>query len=139
MNPQRHRLTVIWGIPEARSEEEPVLQDHPNTNSEGHHRDKGEVGPSASDGKRISAKEDFIELNGILDALKTTVDHPGDLAKHNEVRTTIKNTNGPSLPLQSVTTMSGTLRMQCPNASSKEYQNGYEWQSYHMSNSERST
>ena len=80
-------------LEDPRGEDEPAPQDQSNTNSEGHPSDKGEAGSSASDGKRISAKEDFIELNDILHALKTTVDHPSDLAKHSEERTTIKNSN----------------------------------------------
>ena len=76
-----------------RDEKEPTLQDQPNTTPERHDSDKGESAPSASDRKRDSAKENFIELGSILHALKTTVDYPDDLAKHNKVRTTIKKSN----------------------------------------------
>ena len=48
----------------SRGEDEPTLQGQSNINSKGHHSDKGEAGfGSVSDGKGISAKKDFIELN----------------------------------------------------------------------------
>ena len=68
---------------ELNDETESTLQDQSNIAPEEHDDD-------ASDGERISAKEDFIELSNILHALKTTVEYPDDIAKHNEVRTTMK-------------------------------------------------
>ena len=50
----------------------------------------GEHHGDASDEEMISTKEDFIELSNILQVLKTAVEYPDDIAKHNEVRKTIK-------------------------------------------------
>ena len=105
-----------------KDKKEPTPQDQPNTTPERHGSNKGESAHSASDRKRISAKENIIELSSILHALKTTADRPDDLAKNNKVRMTIKTQTsassllkippqGFSSPLQSAITMSGTLRM----------------------------
>ena len=79
---------------DSRGEDEPTLPNQSNINSEGHHSGKGEAGfGSVLDGKGTSAKEDFIELNNILYALRTAVEHPSELAKHNKVRAIIKNSH----------------------------------------------
>ena len=80
--------TLILGISKTRRN--PTLQDQSNITPEGHDIDKGELAPSASDREMISAKGDFIELSSILHALKTIVEYPDDIAKHNEVKTTVK-------------------------------------------------
>ena len=74
-------------------EKEFALHDQSNITPEGRDSDKEEPAPGASDEERISTKEDFIKLSSILHALKTTVEYHDDIAKHNKVRTTIKNSN----------------------------------------------
>ena len=109
-------------------EKEFALHDQSNITPEGRDSDKEEPAPGASDEERISTKEDFIKLSSILHALKTTVEYPDDIVKYNEVRATIKTQTsassslnippqGLSSPLQSATTMNGTLRMKYGKAS----------------------
>ena len=97
---------------EPNDETESMLQDQSNIAPAEHYGD-------APDEERISAKEDLIELNNILHALKTTVEYPDDIAKHNEVRTTLKTQTSTSSsrkippqilcsPSKNATTMSGT-------------------------------
>ena len=97
----------------SKYEDEATLPNQSSINSEEHHSGKGEANSdSGSDGNEISAKENFIELNDLLYALRTAVEHPNDLAKHNEVRVIIKNSNLSKyytrIPLQS---LNGSLRM----------------------------